>query len=208
MKPNNYLVFTWKTMLECQGFKRERLVLFPFPLRCFEWFIPCWAMVLQTECHFERHPVQLLLSNPNGSTVNINESKLHVCLTKFIKDVICRATWIAVTLATVGSKQDCYVLQCFFSCPIYRLYFDILYLNVSCLYMLPVGSIKTKTNKKNLYIHLPLTTRSCTLHWNRVIHVALVPTLEDIICWFAKSFLKLNEHKLSSSLALKTPVVL
>lgn len=135
------------------------------PRRCFVWFLPCWATVFQTESHFERHSVHLLLSKPNWSIVTRNERKFQVCLFvwqslsnmwfidphggQIVFEVIFKQTVIiAVTLATVDRIQDICVLWCCFFCPIFRLYLDILDLILFCLYMLPVGSIKTTTATK------------------------------------------------------------
>lgn len=110
-----------------------------FPSRYFEWFIPCWATVLETKPLFERHSVYLLSSKSSGSIVTLNEinfmfvwqslSKMSVVdphRGQIVFGVILKHTSkiIAETAATVGREKGC-VLQCCFLCPIFRLYFDI-----------------------------------------------------------------------------------
>lgn len=100
------------------------------------------------------------------------------------------AVIIAVTLAIVLLCASVLL------CSIFRLYFDILDLISSCLYMLPVGSIKTTATTK---IHISISywphavVLSIEIGWSILFEVS---TLEDVKYWIAKSFLMVNESEL------------
>ena len=141
---------------------------------------------------------------------------MFVCLTKFIKDVICRPTrrsnsiWSHFQTLSNNYSNLCHVwqdagcvLECYFSCPIFRLYFDILDLILFCLDMLPVGSIKTTTTTKSIY---PSSSDHTQLY--SPLKLVDLCCFKSLLLRFSKSFLRQNKRKRCSSLAPKTPVML
>lgn len=211
MKPNNYLVFTWKKKKHAgmSRFQTREACFVPFSLldavsdsspvepRCSRRSLSLKG-ALCVFCH---------LSQTDPSWLWMKVHFVFVCLTEFVKDVIHRPTcrsnsvWSHFQtrcnncshLCYDGQNAGCVLLRCFF-CHVFRLYFDIWNLILFRLYMLSVDSIKTTTAKK-IHISMSFWPHTATLRWYWVIHVASVPTPEAIKCWFSECFLKQNEPR-------------